>query len=303
MKIDDTRIESYKDGCLVLKESVTDKDLVEILGTITSDDVIKKLDIGETQVKDLSPVAEKFPDLEELNISCSEVVDLSPIQALGQLHILHANATDIKSLAPLANLTNLEGLNLEDINNVTDITPLSHLTKLKKLDLLGNEQISDIVTTLLQLKSLEDLCLTGTQITEEELYRLVDLPLTVLSVDEWFEGASRAVLDAVATRREKTVQKAQSPEQLVGVSTITMYGQQPSQSSKDDAVQQVRGELDTIFMKTFTSIAAIMSQNGIGDRKLADSLIEEAFRKNAKQNGFLNQHHAQLAGNPISTKS
>ncbi len=80
--------------------------------------------------------------LTSLDLSGSDVSDLTFLQSATNLEELDLSDTQVSDISALSSLTSLEELDLSN-TQVEDISPLSELTNLKKLD-LSNTQVSDI---------------------------------------------------------------------------------------------------------------------------------------------------------------
>jgi len=90
----------------------------------------------------------------ELDLSRSEISDITPLTSLNHLTHLNLSKNRISDITPLRSLTNLWELNLSG-NQISEITPLRSLANLRKLNLRDN-QISDI-TILPCMNELYDL--------------------------------------------------------------------------------------------------------------------------------------------------
>ena len=116
----------------------------------------------------------------ELNFHNRNISDLTPLEGLKNLMVLHLGLNNITDLTSLEGLTNLESLWLWG-NSITDLTPLAGLTNLKKL-VLSLNNITDL-TPLAGLKNLTVLELTESNISD--LTPLAGLKnLTVLELTE-----------------------------------------------------------------------------------------------------------------------
>ena len=109
------------------------------------------------------PSLKGLKTLRRLEISESNIADLSPLAELTQLQELTLVNNLISDVSPLRNLKNLEHLNL-DANVISDVSPLAKLTKLKVL-YLENNVISD-VSSLAGLNNLERLNLQNNAISD-----------------------------------------------------------------------------------------------------------------------------------------
>ena len=110
----------------------------------------KTLNLSQTQVSDLSPL-KALSQLQNLSLSQTQVSDLSPLKALSQLQILHLNQTQVSDLSPLKELSQLWQLYL----NQTQVSDLSSLKALSQLQILSVEQTK--VTDRSPLKHLKNL--------------------------------------------------------------------------------------------------------------------------------------------------
>ena len=101
---------------------------------------LKELRLNDNQISDLSPL--EFTDLEILTLAHNQVSDLSPLANLTELRILVLSDNQVSNLSPLARLTRLKSLCLND-NAIYDLSPLSGLTHLDLL-MIARNQISSI---------------------------------------------------------------------------------------------------------------------------------------------------------------
>ena len=103
------------------------------------------------------------PNLEYLHLAGSAVKNISELSKLTNLHYLNLSATKITELTVLQKLTRLKELNLADIpsaRNMSDI--LTNLTNLVSLNIANNAQLSNAtVGTLTKLNNLEYLNIEG----------------------------------------------------------------------------------------------------------------------------------------------
>ena len=101
--------------------------------------------------------------LEFLDLSGTQVSDVSALSALTALESLNLYGTQVSDVSALSALTALESLYL-DGTQVSDVSALSALTHLKSLS-LNRTQVSD-VSALSALTALERLYLNGTQVSD-----------------------------------------------------------------------------------------------------------------------------------------
>lgn len=145
---------------------------------------LRHLDLQETQISDLTPLA-ALRTLEILNLKGTQVADLTPLATLTTLRLLYLSDTQVTDFSAISTLTKLEHLSLDrtKVKNfnplfslkkldglylentlITDTAPLATLTALKTLD-LDSTQINDL-TFLSDLKYLQTLWVNNTQIED-----------------------------------------------------------------------------------------------------------------------------------------
>lgn len=113
--------------------------------TIPTDNLIQitELDLSNSQITNLTGI-QQFSNLTNLNLSRNTITDLSPIANLNQLQILNISGNRISSAIPLANKVELIELNVSN-TGMSDLTFASNLTNLQILD-ASNNTISDLST-------------------------------------------------------------------------------------------------------------------------------------------------------------
>lgn len=114
---------------------------------------LEEVDLSNTQITDLSPLR-GMTELQALAFNGTGVRDLAPLAAMKALWHLSLFRTGVSDVSPLAGLTELWTLDL-DQTRVSDLSPLVGLTQLKNLYLRDTE-ISDLspLVGLTQLKNL-----------------------------------------------------------------------------------------------------------------------------------------------------
>jgi serine/threonine protein kinase/Leucine-rich repeat (LRR) protein len=141
-------------------------------------DGLLQLDLSETEIVDLSPLA-GMPLAELKLASCRAVRSVAPLHDL-PLQVLNLASTEIADLAPLRSLR-LQDLSVAN-TRVTDLSPLAGMP-LQRLD-CSNIAASDF--SMLKGMPLEELSLRGTPV--RDLKFLAGMPLRKLSL----AGASEA---------------------------------------------------------------------------------------------------------------
>ena len=137
-----------------------------------------ELDITHSNISDLSFLS-SATNLERLRLSNNQIVDLGTLSSLANLKYLYLDNNQIVDLEPLKGLANLESLSLNN-NQIVDLGTLSSLPNLKYLH-LNNNQIVDL-EPLKGLANLEHLYLHSNQINDFALLETFD-GLTGISLD------------------------------------------------------------------------------------------------------------------------
>lgn len=123
---------------------------IEPLAQLTN---LKLLNLSETNVADLTPIR-NLTDLVELDLSRTKVFDLGPLNYASKLERLNINHTEIRSVAVLEKMTALRNLEME-FTHVIDFEPISALTNLQNLHVEGTAMGSlapiQALTQLLEL--------------------------------------------------------------------------------------------------------------------------------------------------------
>jgi len=138
-------------------------------------DAIKIRMYGKTTVEFPSYYLE---DLEEFELSGSEINDLDGVQYCKHITVLDLSGNMISDISLLWGLSQLEEINLAD-NRLEDIDTLSHLSNLRVVD-LSNNAIRDI-SPLMSLDKLEYVDLTGTKVNRKQISELESLCVTIVS--------------------------------------------------------------------------------------------------------------------------
>lgn len=136
-------------------------------------DALKMREYGVTDIEFPSYYLE---DIDEFELSSSDINDLDGIQ-----FCIHAKSIDlsdnrITNLDPIAGLKSLEELNLSD-NQIGYIDALSNLVNLKRIILSNN--LFDDISPLFELEKLEYADLSANKVNTEEINRLIESGVTV----------------------------------------------------------------------------------------------------------------------------
>jgi hypothetical protein len=123
---------------------------------------LKRLDCGDTQVRDLEPLM-RLKYLQHLNVSNTAIKHIKPLFGLEALRILDCGSNPIYSLKPLSNLTNLINLNCSG-TRIDELSPLAGLKKLTYLNCASTE-IKDL-SPIGELYKLKRLHCDGTLVSD-----------------------------------------------------------------------------------------------------------------------------------------
>ncbi len=90
---------------------------------------------------------------------------------MGKLKYLNISDTEVKDISPLSELTSLESLDMTAMV-VDGIEPLSSLTNLKRFEFNSESAKNGDLSPLHELKNLEKLVIIGLDFDQEEIYAL-----------------------------------------------------------------------------------------------------------------------------------
>jgi Leucine-rich repeat (LRR) protein len=99
---------------------------------------------------------ENFPQLKGLELRGDTIGSIEAIKYLHNLEELVISGSTVVDLSPIANLVSLKSLSLLYSININDISPIANLNSLKTLVLWDLEKVSDI-SAISSLENLEDL--------------------------------------------------------------------------------------------------------------------------------------------------
>jgi len=131
---------------------------------LTVDDV-KSLSVisgRDKPIKSLSGI-EKCAALMMLELTGSEITDLTPLRELTNLQSITLSRNKVKDLSPLAGMARLQYLELSG-NQVSDLSPLKQLVALNSLYLSGNA-VADL-SPLAGMERLWSLYIDGNNVTD-----------------------------------------------------------------------------------------------------------------------------------------
>lgn len=120
---------------------------IEPLGQLTN---LKLLNLSGTNVADLTPIR-NLTELIELNLSGTKIFDLLPLRYSGKMLRLNINHTEIRSVEVLEKMPQMQNLEMQ-ATHVIDFTPVSNLAGLLNLDMEGTQ-----ITELSPIAALDQL--------------------------------------------------------------------------------------------------------------------------------------------------
>lgn len=153
--------------------------------------LLEALNISGTQIKDLSPIKD-LTNLRELDISATKVDTLLHLQNLTKLEKLDVSGLKIYSLANISGLVNLIELQCHE-NNLRDIEPLKNMLLLEELDISLNYDLKN-VDPITELPVLEKLVLKKVKIESLE-------PLTKLQSLIFLDVYNAGITDVSPLKR------------------------------------------------------------------------------------------------------
>ena len=195
-------------------------DMARLVSSLRKLSKLTTLDLSGTQVSDISALGQ-LGQLTTLDLSGTQVSDISALGQLGQLTTLDLSGTQVSDISVLRQLGELTTLKLSR-TQASDISVLGQLGQLTSLN-LWDTQASDI-SALGQLRQLTSLDLWGTQVSDiSALGQLRQLT----SLDLW--GTQVSDISALGQLRQLTSLKLSYTQ----VSDISALGQLRQLTSLD----------------------------------------------------------------------
>lgn len=196
--------------CDTYQNGITNLAGAEYLTSVT------QLNLSNSDVADLTPIA-GLTQLTSLQLSRTNVTDFAPIAGLTNLGSLFIADTGITSLAGAENLTNLSYLVIND-TEISDITPLDNLP-LTNFVAYGTSNLSDL-TPLAYKGTLDRVFVTDSAVTD--VTPLTTLPnIRVLDLSENnLDNADLAVLSTITGLEELMIYNANISD-ITPVSALT----------------------------------------------------------------------------------
>lgn len=123
---------------------------------------LRVLDLSGTNVTDLTPIR-NLTELVELDLGRTKIFDLTPLKYSTKLARLNINNTEIRSVAVFEKMSALQNLEMHG-THVFDFEPLSYLTSLVTLD-LENTQLASL-NPVSRLSGLKELNISKTTVQD-----------------------------------------------------------------------------------------------------------------------------------------
>ena len=147
---DSADLEDIKDMIALNELDLSGNEYIQSIEPLAQLVSLRLLNLSGTNVSDLTPIR-NLTELVELDLSRTKVFDLSPLKYAVKLARLNINDTEIRSVAVLEKMTALQNLEMEN-THVFDFKPLSFLSGLVNLNLRKTQ-----LTSLALLTGLNEL--------------------------------------------------------------------------------------------------------------------------------------------------
>ncbi|MBQ6240768.1 MAG: TIR domain-containing protein [Firmicutes bacterium] len=242
--------------------------------------VLKTINISETGVTDLSPLA-GANKLTVLYASDTKVTDISPLASLTGLNTLVMNRTGVKTIDVEFQSLRLQVLQFADCG-ITSMSGFENLTVLRDVDLSGN-QLADISWLYKSAETLQTVRLAGNpltdrlqQLSECKLIQVLDIsgiPVHTL----WFAEEMTDLTEIYAKNCLLT-----SIEQLSGKTKLKIADLSDNQLTDFNALSQfdsINGKLD-LSNNEITALSPIVNVNKINliGNDISYAQIPETFK-------------------------
>jgi hypothetical protein len=209
--------------------------LPEELGDL---ETVTILDIGETQVSDISVLA-LLGGLKALELTNTQVTDIAPLADLPYLEEVYLGGTGVTDISALSDLVRLKLLRLDD-TGVIDITTLSHLPTLNRL-VLDRAAIRDLRPLLRLRRNFEGSDSGQLTFRDCAATRLDD---RIREISEISDSAVRAqeLFDYLETW-EPPWEQEPDPDELAPIEVVDgrleIGASHPTEAECDEALKQV----------------------------------------------------------------
>src|SRR5690606_32254992 len=160
--VDSVTLNNIKDMTALNELDLSGNDYIQSIEPLSQLINLKLLNLSSTNVSDLTPIR-NLTELVELDLSRTKVFDLSPLRYSTKLARLNLNQTEIRSVAALEKMEALQNLEIQS-THVIDFAPLSNLVGLINLDLKGTQIAS--LSPLEPLQQLMELNIARTNVQD-----------------------------------------------------------------------------------------------------------------------------------------
>ncbi len=160
--VDSVKLSDIKDMSALNELDLSGNEYIQTIEPLSQLTNLKLLNLSSTNVSDLTPIR-NLTELVELDLSRTKIFDLSPLKYATKLARLSLNQTEIRSVAALEKMTALQNLEMQS-THVIDFAPLSNLAGLQNLDLKGTQIAS--LSPLEVLQQLEELNIARTNVQD-----------------------------------------------------------------------------------------------------------------------------------------
>ena len=273
------------------------RDLVEIVSALSGMPNLKRLDLNDNDISDLSPLS-GLANLTELDLSYNSISDLSPLSGLTNLTELGLRANSISDLSPLSGLTNLTELGL-GVNLISDLSPVSGLTNLTFLHLDGNS-ISDL-SPVSGLTNLTLLWLDGDSISDlspvSGLTNLTFLHLDGNSISDLSPVSGLTYLTDLWLKGNNSISDISA---VSGLKYLTFLGLGGNSISDLSAVSGLTNLTDLrLYDNDISDISVLGDLKSLESLALGDNNISDI----SALAGLPSLRHLEVHGNPLNYTS
>ena len=112
---------------------------------------LKQLDLSASEIEDLTPLS-SFQNLNQLYLADNQIVDITPLSSLKRIEKLELSNNNISDINPLANMKKLDTLWMWN-NQVSNLKPLGKIDNITNLYLPFNNIVN--LSAIASLKKLE----------------------------------------------------------------------------------------------------------------------------------------------------
>lgn len=148
--IDSINLNNIKDMTALTDLDLSGNEYIQTIEPLAGLVNLKLLNLSGTNIADLTPIR-NLTELIELNLAETKIFDLTPLKYSAKLTRLNINHTEIRSIAVLEKMPAMQNLQMQ-YTHVIDFEPLSSMSSLTNLDLEGTQ-----LSSLSPLENLDQL--------------------------------------------------------------------------------------------------------------------------------------------------